>query len=84
MLVNTYAGFNMEMAVITNDPVKTWNTIFTQYHRKVSFDILEFAGLVFSWLPYNKYYKVGVKTLNQDQKNLDKKDKEKVGIYYWE
>ena len=31
--------------------------------QKGSVDIFEFAGLVFSWLPYNKYYQVGVKSL---------------------
>ena len=26
MLVNAYAGFNIDMAVIPKDPVKSWNT----------------------------------------------------------
>ena len=28
MLVNAYAGLNMDMAAIQKDPVKSWSTIF--------------------------------------------------------
>ena len=33
--------------------------------------MMGFKRGVFSWLPNNKYYKVGVKSLNQDLKNLE-------------
>ena len=56
MLINAAAGFNIEQAVITNDPVKTLNTTLIQYHRKGSLDIFEFAGLAISQPSYSIYY----------------------------
>jgi len=69
MLVIASARLNIEQAVIYQTCENT-NRCSHLIPQEGCLSMVGFKRRVFSWLPNNKYYKVGVKSLNQKIKDI--------------